>query len=195
MRGYQDATAASALRAVADVAVKWCLLGTSSRRRERPGHASAFRGGCRVKRPGGSRRREVGDELPIRRPIGLSSHSGVILGADEDGSSHHKLTHRIREWFVRQPHAIGALGAGAGITRMRHPRPVRHPRVREVPGRGLRSGRGRPARRSAISVLRLWRRLRERSRPTSKDGPKAPGRVADWLAMPARWIRVHRSYW
>ena len=43
MRGYQDATAASALRAVADVAVKWCLLGTSSRRRERPGHASAFR--------------------------------------------------------------------------------------------------------------------------------------------------------
>jgi hypothetical protein len=65
--------------------------------------AVTSRGGCRVNRLGGPRRHAVGDELPIRRSSGLRSHSKVIIGPLERGSSHHKSTHRIWEWFVRQP--------------------------------------------------------------------------------------------
>jgi hypothetical protein len=71
--------------------------------------AVASRGGCRVNRPGSPGRRAVGDELPIRPSGGLSSHSNVMLGPAQHGSSHHKLMHRIREWFVRQPPRKAAL--------------------------------------------------------------------------------------
>jgi hypothetical protein len=66
----------------------------------------------------------VGDDLPIRGFDGLSSHSRVILGPAEHGSSHHKLTHRIREWFVRQPR----LNAAARLAETLVPPPMLAPR-------------------------------------------------------------------
>jgi hypothetical protein len=71
--------------------------------------SAGFRRGCRVNRPGDRRRGAVGYEPPTRRCSELSSHSSGVRPAAEHGSSHHKSTHRIREWFVRQPQANGAL--------------------------------------------------------------------------------------
>ena len=45
----------------------------------------------------------------------VSSHLRAIFASSEHGSSHHRSTHRICGWFVRQPHALGPAAVAAVV--------------------------------------------------------------------------------
>ena len=84
-----------------------------------------------------------------------SSHLSATFGHSQHGSSHHRSTHRIHGWFVRQPRAADASAGGAAAS-LRRPRRCRSDQrpasgdeqdVREAPGGALPSlSRGSPRR-------------------------------------------------
>jgi hypothetical protein len=52
----------------------------------------------------------VGDVSRFIALTTFSSHSSAIFGRPEHGSSHHRSTHRICGWFVRQPRRDAGVG-------------------------------------------------------------------------------------